>query len=142
MLNKNLNVGDPQNLTSRLRVIKFNVNTQTWSYECHRFSENKSWDSSSSPLIPFIASDKEVSLPCVSLECASVSSLDTIVAPMVPRCSSMVEIPLRKSIRQKFRPQRYQGNDIVSNFSHKRIKRAGYSLIKSTCFLDLRFSVD
>ena len=109
-----MNVGDPQNLTSRLRVLQFNSNTQTWSYECDRFSENESMDSSPS----FKTSDKEVFSPCVSLECASVSSLDTIVEPLVTRCSSMVEIPLRKSARQKTRPQRYQVNNIDSYLKH------------------------
>ena len=113
-----MNVGDPLNLTSRLRVLQFNSNTQTWSYECDRFSENESMDSSPAPSIPFMASDKEVFFPCISLEYASVSSLDTIVEPLVTRCSSIVEIPLRKSARQKTRPQRYQGNNIDSYLKH------------------------
>jgi hypothetical protein len=76
-------VGIPQNLTSRKRELQFNGNTQTWSYECVRPPENELRNSSPSLLIPFIEGDKEVSTLCVSLECTTVPSSDSIVAPFV-----------------------------------------------------------
>ncbi|XP_046651914.1 uncharacterized protein LOC124342791 isoform X2 [Daphnia pulicaria] len=122
--------GIPQNLTSRQRELLFNDNTQTWSYECVRLPENELLISSPSSLIPFIEGDKEVSTPCVSLECTTAPSSDSIVAPFVYRCSSMTEIPLRISTRQKTRPQRYRGTDNDLNMRHARMMKARSSSTK------------
>jgi hypothetical protein len=89
-----------------------------------------------------IASDKEVVSPCVSLKGAS--SLDSIVTPFIPCCVSLAKKSLRKSIRHRTRPQRYQDNDIVSNLRHNGTKRKKCSLAKlnSMCILDLSFAVN
>jgi hypothetical protein len=123
-------VGIPQNLTSRKRELQFNGNTQTWSYECVRPPENELRNSSPSLLIPFIEGDKEVSTLCVSLECTTVPSSDSIVAPFVSRCSSMTEIPLRISTRQKTRPHRYRDTDDDLNMRHARMTKARSSSTK------------
>ena len=124
-------VGIPQNLTSRKRELQFNGNnTQTLSYERDLLSENKPLNSSTSSLPPFIEGDEEVSTPCVSLECTTAPSSDSIVAPFVYRCSSMTEIPLRISTRQKTRPHRYRDTDDDLNMRHARMTKARSSSTK------------
>ncbi|XP_046651686.1 uncharacterized protein LOC124342655 isoform X1 [Daphnia pulicaria] len=132
LISTNDECGIPQNLTSRKCELQFNGNnTQTLSYERDLLSENKPLKSSTSSLPPFIEGDKEVSTPCVSLECTTAPSSDSIVAPFVSRCSSMTEIPLRISTRQKSRPHRYRDTDDDLNMRHKiRMTKARSSSTK------------
>ncbi|XP_046645955.1 uncharacterized protein LOC124336261 [Daphnia pulicaria] len=111
LISTNDECGIPQYLTSRKCELQFNGNTQTLSCERDLLSENKPLNSSTSSLPPFIEGDQEVTTPCVSLECTTAPSSDSIVAPFVSRCSSIVEIPLRISTRQKSRPHRYRDTD-------------------------------